>query len=371
MTVEEQRKRKEPQRLGRRPALDGLRGIAILLVMLEHTGILQNGYVGVDVFFGLSGFLITTLLYEEWERTGGISFRGFYERRARRLLPALLLLLAAFVLLAAVFDPFTGWSTGHRVVTTLLFANNWVNALGHQHQLGALSPTWSLAQEEQFYIFWPALLWVMLRAGLRPVVVIGVLALAIVALLEAVPHVEHVLPAYDAYFSPLDRSAELLFGCVGAVLWRNRYVPWPLRWRVTEWVLVAAIGILLFNHSLPLRWIYLGCAALAVPLIVALLSATDGLIARALRFRPLAYLGRISYSLYLFNLMVHNLATHYLPGRSTLFYAVITFAVSVPAAAVSWHLLESRILRRKAHATPRRWSLKGVLGIRAPRPEHV
>jgi peptidoglycan/LPS O-acetylase OafA/YrhL len=369
--VDARTKRKEPQRLGRRPALDGLRGIAILLVMLQHTGLLQNGYVGVDVFFGLSGFLITTLLYEEWERTGGISFRGFYERRARRLLPALFLLLAAFVLLAAVFDPFTGWSTGHRVATTLLFANNWVTTLGHQHDLGALSPTWSLAQEEQFYIFWPALLWVMLRAGLRPIVVLGVLALAIVALLEAVPHVEHVLPAYDAYFSPLDRTAELLLGCAGAVLWRNRYVPWPLRWRVTEWVLVAAMGILLFDHTLPLRWIYLGCAALAVPLIVTLLSATDGLIASVLRCRPLAYLGRISYSLYLFNLMIHNLATHYLPDRSTYFYAAITFAVSIPAAAISWHLLESRVLRRKPSAERREWSLRGVLGIRAPRPEHV
>ncbi|HTX45637.1 MAG TPA: acyltransferase [Solirubrobacteraceae bacterium] len=369
--MEAQQKRKEPQRLGRRPALDGLRGIAILLVMLQHTGLLQNGYVGVDVFFGLSGFLITTLLYEEWERSGGISFRAFYERRARRLLPALLLLLAAFVFLAVVFDPFVGWSTPHRVATTLLFANNWVTTLGNQHGLGALSPTWSLAQEEQFYIFWPALLWVMLRAGLRPAVVVAVLALAILALLEAVPHVEHALPAYNAYFSPLDRSAELLFGCAGAVLWRNRYVPWPLKWRVTEWVLVAAIAFLLFDHSMPLRWIYLGCAALSVPLIVALLSATDGLIARVLRCPPLAYLGRISYSLYLCNLMIHNLATHYLPGRSIYFYAAITFAVSIPAAAVSWHVLESRVLGRKAQKTRRRRSLRGVLGIRAPRPEHV
>src|ERR1700729_282784 len=91
-----------PRHLGRRPVLDGVRGIAILLVMLSHTGILPNGYVGVDLFFALSGFLITSILYEEWERSGTISLPRFYERRARRLLPALgvLLVVALIVDLA-------------------------------------------------------------------------------------------------------------------------------------------------------------------------------------------------------------------------------------------------------------------------------
>jgi peptidoglycan/LPS O-acetylase OafA/YrhL len=363
--VEEERS--TPRRLGRRPALDGLRGVAILLVMLEHTGLLKNGYVGVDVFFGLSGFLITTLLYEEWERSGGISFRGFYERRARRLLPALFLMVGAFALIYVLFNPFTGWPLGRRVATTLLFANNWVDGLGHQHDLGALSPTWSLAQEEQFYLVWPILLWLMLRSGLRPLAVLGFLAFAIFGLIAAVPHVQHALPAYDEYFSPLDRSAELLLGCAGAVLWRNRWVPWPLRWRVTEWVLIALFGLLLFDDSPQLRWIYLGCAAIAVPLILALLSAADGFLARALRCAPLAYLGKISYALYLFNLVIHNLAIHYLPGRSLYFYAAITFAVSIPAAGLSWHVVESRVLGRRRPSRP----LREFLRIRPPQPEHV
>src|SRR5215475_5717026 len=94
-----------PRRLGYRPVLDGMRGIAVLLVMLMHTGVLDNGYVGVDVFFGLSGFLITSLLYEEWERNGQISFRRFYERRARRLLPALLLVVAIFAVFYLASEP--------------------------------------------------------------------------------------------------------------------------------------------------------------------------------------------------------------------------------------------------------------------------
>jgi len=347
--------------------LDGMRGVAILLVMLAHTGLLKNGYVGVDVFFGLSGFLITTLLYEEWERTGRISFRGFYERRARRLLPALFVMVAVFALIYVLFDPFSGWPLGRRVATTLLFANNWVAGLGHQNDLGALSPTWSLAQEEQFYLVWPILLWLMLRSGLRPVIVLGFLALAIFGLLEAVPHVERALPAYSDYFSPLDRSAELLLGCAGAVLWRNRYVPWPLRWRVTEWLLIAGFTVLLFDHSLPLRWIYLGSAAIAVPLIITLLSAADGVVARVLTARPLRYLGRISYGLYLCNLLIHNLATHYFSGRSLYFYAAITFAGSMIAAGASWHLIESRVLGRRPSATARR----ELIRIRAPQAQHA
>src|SRR5262249_13374846 len=154
---------------------DGMRGIAVLLVMLMHTGVLVNGYVGVDVFFGLSGFLITSLLYEEWERSGQISFRRFYERRARRLLPALLLVVAIFAVFYVVSDPPTGWPLAPRVATSLLFVNNWVAGLGNSQQLGSLAPTWSLAQEEQFYLVWPLVLALLLHRRLRPAAVLGLL----------------------------------------------------------------------------------------------------------------------------------------------------------------------------------------------------
>src|SRR5437879_173750 len=107
-------------RLGRRPALDGLRGVAVLLVMAAHTGLLSNGYVGVDIFFALSGFLITSLLYDEFERTGRISFRRFYGRRARRLLPALVIVVAAFVCVVVALDPFPNlWPLGRLILSTL------------------------------------------------------------------------------------------------------------------------------------------------------------------------------------------------------------------------------------------------------------
>jgi peptidoglycan/LPS O-acetylase OafA/YrhL len=333
-----------------------MRGVAILLVMLMHTGLLANGFIGVDVFFGLSGFLITTLLYEEWEQTGSISFRHFYERRARRLLPALFMLVGAFALLYVLLHPFTGWPLGRRVLTTVLFANNWVAGLGHQHALGALTPTWSLAQEEQFYLVWPVLLWGMLRLGMRPAAVVALLVFAIAGLVQSVPHVKHALPAYSQYFSPLDRSAELLLGCAAAVMWRNRFVPRPLQWRLTAWLLLAAFLFVLFDESLPARSTYLAAVAVAVPLMVSLLSATESMLSRALALRPLRYLGRISYGLYLCNLLIHNLLTHYVPGRSQYFYAPIVIVSSIVVAGLSWHLVESKVIRwgRPKHRDNRR-----------------
>src|ERR1700752_1901019 len=97
---------REPERLGPRPGLGGGRGAAVLLVIALHVGLIAGGYVGVDIFFALSGFLITTLLYEEWERTGAISLRRVYVRRARRLLPALWLVVAGFTVLVLAVNPF-------------------------------------------------------------------------------------------------------------------------------------------------------------------------------------------------------------------------------------------------------------------------
>src|ERR1700722_4892025 len=198
-----------PHRPGRRPMLDGLRGIAVMLVIAIHVGLLAAGYIGVDVFLPLSGFLITVLLYEEWERTGEISLRHFYGRRVRRLLPALLLLVGGYVLVMIVLDPFHGqWATGKLTATTLLLVNNWATTLAPRHGevLGALSPTWTLAQEGQFYLLWPPVLWTLLRLGLRPRAILALLALAIVAVLAADPIVQHVYVNYNPYTSPLNRG---------------------------------------------------------------------------------------------------------------------------------------------------------------------
>jgi peptidoglycan/LPS O-acetylase OafA/YrhL len=267
--------RQPARRLGNRPALDGLRGVAVLLVIAVHVGLLASGDIGVDVFFALSGFLITALLYEEWERHGALSVRRFYARRARRLLPALTLLVVTFAALSPVVHTFGATlPRGTLAASTLLFANNWVATLSpaHGRALGPLSPTWSLAQEGQFYLVWPLVLALLLRWRRRPSFVPGVLGAAILGLVAAVPLVRHAYPAYGAYTSPLDRSAELLLGCAAAILWRERHLPAPLKRPITGWLAVAGLALVLAQAGTPQRTWYLAAALLTTALILSLLT---------------------------------------------------------------------------------------------------
>lgn len=362
--------------MGRRPALDGLRGVSVLLVIAVHVGLLKNGYVGVDVFFALSGFLITAILYEEWERGGGISLRRFYTRRARRLLPALMVLVAAFAALSVLVDTFNAtWPTRTLVGTTLLFINNWVATLvpAHGQALGPLSPTWSLAQEGQFYLLWPLVLWVLLRLRRRPSFVLAVLTLWILALLASVPLMRHVYPAYGAYTSPLDRSAELLLGCAAAIVWRERRLPRPLRWPVTGWMAAGGLAFVLVEARPAQRLWYLLAALLGTILILGLLSgpesgpASAGL-ARAGRLRtgttraleavlgwgPLRFMGRISYGIYLYHLPIYYLLLNYEPGHSPYLYGPVVLAASVLTATASWKLVELPIIRGAMPRLPQR-----------------
>jgi len=154
-------------RLGYRPALDGIRAIAIVLVLGFHTGLLGGGFLGVDLFFVLSGFLITGLLVEEWDRYQEISLAGFYTRRMRRLFPALVLTLVGvgvlYLALPGVNHGIGYWPT---VASVAAYSSNWLAAFGSHGSwasLGMLGHTWSLAIEEQFYLVWPIVVLVLLR----------------------------------------------------------------------------------------------------------------------------------------------------------------------------------------------------------------
>jgi peptidoglycan/LPS O-acetylase OafA/YrhL len=332
--------------------------------MLTHTSVLPNGYVGVDLFFALSGFLITTLLYEEWDRKGRVSLKRFYERRARRLLPALGVLLVIGLLGDVVCYRMTGWPFTEKALTSVLFVNNWLAATGHANDLGSLNPTWSLAQEEQFYLLWPLLLVLLLRRRVRPELVAMLLVALIVMLVLEAPQ-SGAAQMYTVYYSPVARASELLFGCLGAVVWRHRLIRMPAvisarmpasvremagRKRVWRAVVACALAYmfvrLLFNYQLTTEQVYLRACLLAVPLIVTLIGAPGSLIARAVACPPLRYLGRISYALYLFHLLARNVVYHYLPNGSTDLNALLTIALSIALASASWALIESPVLAR-------------------------
>lgn len=172
------------ERLGHRPALDGLRGLAVLMVMACHLWSrfpARGGFLGVDVFFVLSGFLITRLLIEEIRRSGRIELRSFYRRRAARLLPAVGVLIAVVVVIAVA----TSWWGDIRSrmllgsLTTLTHTSNWARIAGDS--LGRLGHTWSLAVEEQFYIVWPIVLALIVRRTQRVSSVVAALLAVVVA----------------------------------------------------------------------------------------------------------------------------------------------------------------------------------------------
>jgi len=327
----------ERWRLGYRPALDGLRGIAIALVLLGHArlpGLHAASTVGVTLFFVLSGFLITTLLLEERERTGRIDAVAFYKRRARRLLPALVVFLAVIAVVLAV----TGY--GDRIVGSiappLLYYANWVLATGGE--LPLLSHTWSLSVEEQFYIVWPLLLiGLLIVAAPRRLAAIMLTVAALITVLRLVlwesESIERIARATDT------RADALLIGCAVAFFF-------AIRGRsLSKWSLAGGVFMLIVPSTLEVGIIRYGMgltiAAAGGALLVAL-AASRG--SRLLEWRPLVWLGSISYSLYLWQTPAIILARDSIePGA---FGAATGIVIAVGLAVLSRRYVEMPFLRR-------------------------
>jgi peptidoglycan/LPS O-acetylase OafA/YrhL len=352
------RERGQPFRLGYRPALDGLRGLAVLGVIAVHVNLLEGGGIGVDVFFVLSGFLITSLLLEEWDRTGSVDFRSFYIRRALRLLPALLVVLATVALLVVLAQVTTlrgfGQPELNGIVTSFFYVTNYARALGLD--VGALHHTWSLAIEEQFYILWPPLLVFLLRRRLNRLQIAGGLV-AVMLVIAAWRALSWKLVGFDWAFHTLDAHADgLAAGCVVACVATAGLLPaGGAMLRLLQLSAMAGAAFLLLatatlsNLETPL---YAGGYTIVVTssaLIVAALMATQGGFAHGvLGGRPLVLLGRISYGVYLWHYLVVALLTPegaVVPEGAGPVAAV--FAISIGVAATSYYLLEQRVLRLK------------------------
>ncbi|HEY2373755.1 MAG TPA: acyltransferase [Gaiellaceae bacterium] len=283
-------------RLGYVPALDGIRALAIAGVVGTHYwNVPQAGGLGVDLFFCLSGFLITTLLLEEHADSGEISLTRFYVRRARRLFPALAVLLVVY--LAA--------TEGHGLRTVALaglYAGNIVRAFAHDPLLNSpLGHLWSLAQEEQFYLLWPAALIVLLR--LRRNVAPIMLALLFVAVTVWRAFLAHhgASPA-RLQFGPDLRADGMVAGCLLAFLrTRISIKPPGVLSALAVWTVAIAafFSLLLPDWQVYVRPMFNLCACV---LVAAAVTGTR--LAEALSARPLVRLGKISYSLYLWHLPV-------------------------------------------------------------------
>jgi peptidoglycan/LPS O-acetylase OafA/YrhL len=239
--------------------LDGIRAIAVIGVLGFHAGVrgFGGGLLGVDIFFVLSGFLITSLLLDEWSATGTVSFRRFYERRARRLLPGLFLLLLLVAAYAQWFAETDTLSTLRGdALSTILYVANWRFIFSGQSyfvHFGPPSPllhTWSLAVEEQFYLVWPAVaLFVLRRRGRRGLAVAASIFMVASAVLTAVLLRDGVSVS-RLYYGTDTRTQELMAGAVLAVvaplIARNRRA-W--RWPVTVLGGLGALFLLWALHS--------------------------------------------------------------------------------------------------------------------------
>lgn len=324
-------------KLGRRPGLDGLRAVAVLLVIVSHclpanTNTYALGVAGVSMFFTLSGFLITTLLLEEFAREGRLRLRAFWGRRVRRLLPGLVAVIVVVCAAAAVgIGPKVEVAS---VLAALLYVANFATAA--HADMGALGHTWTLAMEEQFYLVWPLVVALLAR---RPRLL---LALCLAGVVGSVALRWTTEDWFQNYFSTATRGDAILVGCALAVVIR-RLGPGRARPRLAA-VAVAA--------TLPL-----GCAysivqfpraeLTLVPWLTALaiFAVVRGSYAGVLTWGPLRAIGHRSYGLYLWHFPIIMVGLEYdvLPW---VVRAIVLAGLSFAAAWLSWRFVEQPFLRR-------------------------
>lgn len=334
-----------PGQQGYRRDIDGLRAVAVLPVVAYHAWepLAPGGYVGVDVFFVISGFLITSIILADIE-AGRFTIARFYERRVRRILPALLAVVVATTLAAAIlFMPRELISYGRSLVATLLFGSN-IHFYGGTdyftiaRELRPLLHTWSLAVEEQYYIVAPLLLLWLARRG-RGTLVTGLAAIAAVSLAASL-----VLMHWDkvaAFYLAPPRAWELAAGALLAVGAMPAIGSRLVREAVAALGL-AAIAVAVFGYSSATA--FPGTAAL-VPVLGAaaiLHAGTHGptLVGRLLSLPVLVFVGLISYSLYLWHWPILTFAEYYLLRALTWQEALAAAALSLVMATASWRFVE-------------------------------
>jgi peptidoglycan/LPS O-acetylase OafA/YrhL len=365
-----------PARLSYQPSLDGIRAVAVISVVVFHffTRGATGGYLGVDMFFVLSGYLITTLLLLEWTNHRTIGLRAFWARRARRLLPALLLVLTVVAIWSAfALDAARRSSVRGQGLSALFYSANWYLIFGGEESIGragGLAPlfhTWSLAIEEQFYLVWPVVVVLCLRrwgGALRPLVIVAVTASVVSLVLMPVLFV----PGTEAraYLATDTRAHQLLIGALLAMalqtqVWRARSERWAPR--LAPFAALAIVAAVLFAPGPETsKFLYYGGSvgfALCVAVVIAAVMApTSSWLKALLALAPLVWLGRISYGVYLWHVPVRAMVSNAETGLGGPALLIARVVGTVGVAALSYYLIEMPIRRglvggRLAHwATP-------------------
>ena len=322
---------------GYRPWLDGIRAFAVLLVVFQHTMgqmLIDTGFVGVGLFFALSGYLITSLLLDEFLEHGAVSLSRFYARRAARLVPALVVVLVVCDVLFAIAHDYRQLRGS---LAALTYTANYAEILSSNF-VGGFGPTWSLAVEEHFYLLWPLLLLALtrrfgLRTALHATLAVCFAALAWRGVL-ALLNVRYSLLEIGSF----ERADALLYGCAAAIALR-------LGWRPPRWVFWAGLGLVgitpvILNHE-SYGGSVLGAAMLALAaagLVVGMEYAAPEWLRRCLSVRGVVTIGVLSYGIYLWHGPLMWAAQDY--GYSGSNWRAVAALLAIVVAGVSHRYLE-------------------------------
>ena len=355
----------------------------MLAVLGFHEGAseLSGGFLGVDVFFVLSGFLITDLLATQYDRLGRLNLKDFWSRRARRLLPALALMLIVVTAAATVIEPGQGASLRLTLLAAVTYTSNWYQILHHVSYFAALGlftapppldHLWSLAIEEQFYLIWPLLLWlIILRLNGRRARVTATLILAALSALAMALEYSPGDPSLVYYGTDTHASA-LLIGAALALAFPLATVMSLPTAQVRRLDAAGVVGLVLLawaagHFSGNDRAVYpfgLILAAMGAAGLVAAAAGT-GVIAAMTSLPPLRWVGIRSYGIYLWHWPVIALAGAITgPGPTSPWLWLIEAGVSIALACVSWEFVERPILRDGFLATCSRWRVALDEGLR-------
>ena len=355
--------------LGYVPELDGIRGVAISAVLITHAGpayfrgeyIGQGGFIGVDVFFVLSGFLITTLLVEEYNRNNTVNLRRFYMRRVLRLAPALVFMLLIFVGGSLIFLEKTKIQSNLiDVLIVLSYSSNWARAF-NIHPPDFLGHTWSLSIEEQFYILWPVILTGLLRhVRSKWQIVALVLALSLTSWSVRI-YFASVGVSVDRLYNGLDTRADaLLVGCLLGLLLSFNLLNHSFYDSVTRGLKyvapLSAITLLFVACTMDWRsprmyyWLFFIVECLAAIIILDVCISPQSIVKSILGRGSLIWIGRISYGLYLWHFPVFQTLEHVgYRGMTIVYGSCLTFLI----ASLSYYCLERPCLKLKQYAKSR------------------
>lgn len=357
--------------------LDGIRGLAIVTVVLAHFGVpfIQRGGFGVDIFFTLSGFLITSILLNEFVRNGDISFRNFYVRRLLRLFPALFCLLLVYTVVVLLFGKnlprhFTD------MALVLFYVANWAGAAG-LNRPGELGHTWSLSVEEQFYFLWPGVLYLLLKKWGRKGLFFGTLLLTLLSMSETFS-LSGSVPWWRLYYGFDTRAFTLLWGCCFAIVlhfWKNRITLTGFFERLLPFVIPLGLALFMFRtEPFTSDPDFFSGQIFVIPLLtcgllyIALMPGFE-ITKKVLSATALVYLGKRSYGLYLWHYWIMNYWLMNVSSTSNITTKLTWGFFSLVVAEISYRCVETPLLAQKDRFCRKRDELQSAQVVSGQLPQ--